>query len=106
MVANIPPASLPSVSAIQAMLAARPRLTEDEIQARKAKAEAMSQPPVKVTLSDEAQAALAADKQRFDLEIKKSDLHKAWSENIHAMLKADPRAPRAASMPRSARTAR
>jgi hypothetical protein len=93
VVASIPPASLPSVSAIQAMLAARPRLTEDEIQARKAKAEAMSQPPVKVTLSDEAQAALAADKQRFDLEIRKSDLHKAWSENIHAMLKADPRAP-------------
>lgn len=86
-------ASIPSVSAVQAMLAARPRLTEDEIEARKAKVKALSEPQVKVTLSDEAKAALAADKQRFDLEIKKSDLHKAWSDKIHTMLEADPRAP-------------
>ena len=86
-------ASLPSISAMQAALAARTPLSEDEIEARKAKAKALSEPPVKVTLSDEAKAALVADQQRFALEIKKSDLHKAWSEKIHAMLEADPRAP-------------
>lgn len=95
MAASIPPASaptvsLPSVSDIRTMLTAAPRLTKDEIEARKARA---SQPPVKVTLSDEAKAALAADQRRFALEIKKSDLHKAWGETVHAMLKADPRAP-------------
>ena len=91
MVASIPPASPPSVSAVQAMLTARPRLTDDEIAARKDKAEAMSQPPVKVTLSDEAQAALAADQQRFALEIKKVKLHEAYGDKIHALAKADPR---------------
>ena len=91
MVASIPPASLPSVSAMQTMIAAGPRLTQEEIEARKAKAEAMNQPPVKVTLSDEAQAALAADQQRFALEIKKVKLHEAYGEKISALAKADPR---------------
>ena len=85
-------ASLPSISAMQAALARTP-LSEDEIGARKAKAKALSEPPVKVTLSNEAQAALAADKERFALELKKVELHQAWEDKIGSMLRADPRAP-------------
>jgi hypothetical protein len=91
VVASFPSVSSPSVSGMQALIAAAPRLTQEDVEARKTKAEAISLPPVKVTLSDEAQAALAADKQRFALEMKKSELHTAYGEKIYALAKADAR---------------